>query len=84
MVGLDAADRDQRVAALFQGLGDQVFELARLVAAEGQAAVAVFAFGVDLDLAAQVRGQAVEFFDRGVAEGQAIAGKSLQIHAGSC
>jgi hypothetical protein len=84
VVGLDAAYRDQRVATLFQGLRNQVFQLAQLVAAERQAAVAVFALCVDLDLAAQVRREAVELFDGGIAEGQAVAGKSLQIHAGSC
>ena len=37
LVGLDAADGDQRVVAACDGFGDQVFELARLVAAKGQA-----------------------------------------------
>ena len=36
VVGLDAADRDQRVAALGERVGDEVLELAGLVAAEGE------------------------------------------------
>ncbi|MNN92272.1 hypothetical protein D3C81_2105290 [compost metagenome] len=83
MVGLNAADGDQCVATLLQRLRDQVFQLAQLVAAKRQAAIAVFALGVDVDLAAQVRGQAFKFLDGGVAEGQAMSGKSLQIHADS-
>ena len=36
VVGLEAADRDQRVGALGQHVGDDVLQLAGLVAAEGQ------------------------------------------------
>src|SRR6185437_5319228 len=39
VVGLHAADRNQRVAAFGQGIGDQVLQLARLVAAVGDARV---------------------------------------------
>jgi hypothetical protein len=46
LIGLDAADGYQRVAALRQCLRDQVFELSGLVAAEGETAVAVLALGV--------------------------------------
>ena len=60
--------------------GNQVFELARLVAAEGQAAVAVLALGVQLDLAAQVRAQALQGLDRRRAEGQRMAGEALEVH----
>ena len=45
VVGLHAADRDQRVAAGRERVGDQVLELAGLVAAEGDARVAVVALG---------------------------------------
>jgi hypothetical protein len=45
LIRLDAADRDQRVAALRQRLGDQIFKLASLVAAECEAAVSVFSLG---------------------------------------
>jgi hypothetical protein len=62
--------------------GNQVFELARLVAAEGQAAVAVLALGVQVDLAAEVRAQALQGLNRRRAEGQGMAGKALQIHGG--
>src|SRR5690606_7006284 len=47
VVGLHTADGDERVAALRQCVGDQVLELAGLVPAEGDAGVAVLAFGPD-------------------------------------
>nr|BFE98112.1 hypothetical protein GCM10020185_86480 [Pseudomonas brassicacearum subsp. brassicacearum] len=51
LVRLDAADGDQRIAALLDRFGNEVFELARLVPTKGQATVAVFTFGIQLDLA---------------------------------
>jgi hypothetical protein len=63
VVGLHAADRDQRVAALGQRVGDQVLQLARLVAAEGEPAVAVVPLGPQRG-AAEVRGQALQAMDR--------------------
>jgi hypothetical protein len=48
LIGLDAADRNERVAALRQRFGNQVLELAGLVAAKRQAAVAVFTLRVKL------------------------------------
>ena len=47
VVGLDAADRDQRVRPLGQCVRDDVLELAGLVAAEGEPRVAVLALGPD-------------------------------------
>ena len=80
LVRLDAADGHQRVAALGQRLGDEVFELARLVAAKGEAAVAVLALGVQLDPAAKLRAQARQrVYGRG-SEGKRMAGKTLKIH----
>ena len=64
VVGLDAADRDQRVAALGDRLGHEVLELAHLVAAERDAAVAVLALGPDLDAAAERRRQPRQRMDR--------------------
>ena len=46
--------RQEPVGALGERVRDDVLELAGLVAAEGQAAVAVLALGPDLDLAAEV------------------------------
>ena len=83
VVGLDAADRDQRVAALGDRLGHEIFELAHLVAAEGEAAVAVVALGEDLDLAAETGGEAGQLFDRRRAEGQLVAGKAVELHGWS-
>ena len=48
VVGLVAADRDQRVRALGERVGDEVLELAGLVAAVGEPGVAVLALGPDL------------------------------------
>ncbi len=61
-VGLDAPDGHQGVGFLGECVGDEVLELAGLVAAEGQAAVAVLALGPDLG-SAQVRGEPRERAD---------------------
>ena len=52
-----------------QHVGDDVFEFADLVAAEGQAAADVLALGPDLG-AAQVLGEAPQVVDRARSEGQ--------------
>ena len=70
MVRLDSADRDQRVGAGSDGVGNDVFELPQLVAAEREARIAVLPLGVDLDRAAQMPGQAFQSFDRRRTEGQ--------------
>ena len=58
VVRLHAADRDERVAALCERVGGEVLELAHLVAAVGEARVAVLALRPDLDLPAEVRARA--------------------------
>ena len=58
VVGLHAADRDQRIGVGGDRIGNDVFELAQLVAAEGEAGIAVLALGVELDLAAEMRASA--------------------------
>src|SRR5207237_9741615 len=55
VVRLHAADRDQRVGVGGDRIGDDVFELAQLVAAEGEPRIAVLAFGVELDVAGNMR-----------------------------
>ena len=60
LVRLDTADGHQRVATLGERLGNQVLELACLVAAERQAAIAVLALGVELNLAAKLRAQSLQ------------------------
>jgi hypothetical protein len=62
VVGLNRAGGDQRVGALGQGIGGQVFEFAQLVAAHGQRCD-VIAF--DVHVAAQPGRQAFEFFQGG-------------------
>jgi len=63
VVRLDTADGNQRVAALGQRFGDQVFELACFVATEGDARVAVLALGPQLGTA-KVPGQPFKRMDR--------------------
>src|SRR6266853_4368908 len=82
LVRLDTTNGYQRVAALGQRLGDQVLELAGLVAAESQAAVAIFTLGVEIDLAAQMRAQALQGLDWCGAESQRMTGEALQVHGG--
>ena len=64
VVGLHATDRHERVAALREGLGHEVLELADLVAPVGEARVAVLALGPDLHLASEVLLEALEPMDR--------------------
>ena len=78
VVRLDAADRHQRVAPLRERIGHEVFHLPHLVAAEGEAGIAVLALGEDFDLAAEMPRQAIELFDRRRAEGERVAREILQ------
>ena len=65
VVRLDTADRDQRVAALGQGVRREVLELPGLVAAVGKAGVAVLALGPQGDPTAEVLRQPLEPMDEG-------------------
>ena len=82
VVGLHAADRHERVGALGERVGDDVLELAGLVAAEGQAAVDVLTLGPDLR-AAEVRAQPRQRVDRAGPEHQRIAREVLEGHGHS-
>ena len=79
VVGLDAADRDERVAALGARVGDQVLQLARLVAAVGEPAVAVVALGPHVG-AAELRRQPLEPVHGRRPEGQREALEGVQVH----
>ena len=68
VVRLDAADRDERVAALRERIRGQVLELAGLVAAVREPGVAVVALGPDLDAAAEVLLEPLEPVNRRRAE----------------
>jgi hypothetical protein len=59
VVGLHPADGDERVAALRERVGDQVLQLAGLVAAVRDTGVAVLALGPQ-GRAAEVFGEAVQ------------------------
>ena len=78
VVGLHAADRDQRVGIGGDRIGDDVFELAQLVAAEGQPRIAVFPLGVEFDLAAEMLREPLQLLDMGGPEGERIAFEFLQ------
>ena len=73
VVGLHAADGHERVRALRKGVGHDVFELANLVAPEGEAAVAVLALGKEVHPSPEMLGQARQGLDRSRAEGKRIA-----------
>ena len=73
MVRLDPADRNQRVGVRGNRVGDDIFELAQLVAAEGEARIAVFALGVKLDPVAEMGAETLQPLDRRRAEGERIA-----------
>ena len=62
-------------------VGHDVFQLAQLVAAEGQAGIAVLTLGIDFHVAAEVFGEARQKLDRRGTEGQRIA-RELGKHAG--
>ena len=79
VVGLDAADGDERVGALGERVGDDVLQLAGLVAAVGQPGVAVLPLGPDLG-AAEVGGQPVEPVHRAGAEQQRVAVEAVEVH----
>jgi len=64
VVALDPADRDQGVAALGERVGDEVLELARLVAAVCEPGVAVLALRPDVDAAAEVLREPLETVKR--------------------
>ena len=82
VVGLHAADRDERVAALGARVGDEVLELARLVAAVGEPAVAVVALRPHVR-AAELRAQPLEPVHGRRAERQRVPLEGVEAHARS-
>jgi hypothetical protein len=66
VVALHAADRDEGVAVLGEGVRDQVFEFAGFVAAARDGRVEVVAFRVDLDVAAEGGGDVGKGVDGGL------------------
>jgi glucose-6-phosphate 1-dehydrogenase len=77
VVRLHAADRDERVGALRDGVRDEVLELAGLVAAECEPGVAVVALRPERRTA-ELRRQPLQPVDRRGAEEQAVAGKVVE------
>lgn len=80
VIGLDAPDRHQGVTALGQRVGGQIFELANLVAAEGDARVAVLSLGPDLHPPAQGFAQPRQRMDGRGAEQQRDTGVLVKAH----
>ena len=76
VVGLDAADRHERIGALRQHIRDDVLELSRFVTAEREAAVAVLALGPQGG-ASEMPGQAVERMNGARPERERVAGEFL-------
>ena len=54
VVGLDTPDGDERVGIRSYGIRNDVFELAHLVTAKGEARIAVLALGIEFDRAAEM------------------------------
>ena len=79
VVGLVAADGDERVRARRQDVGDDVLELAGLVPAVREPAAAVLPLGPDLR-AAEVLGQAAQRVDRARPERQRVAREVSEAH----
>ena len=80
VVRLDAADRDERVAALRQRVGGEELELARLVAAVREPGVAVVTLRPHVHLAAEVLTQPGEPMHRRRPEEQRRAGMVVEAH----
>ncbi len=78
VVRLHPADRDQRIGVGGDRIGNDVFELAQLVAAESQSRITVLALGVEFDLAAQVCAEPLQLLDMRGSEGEWIAFEFLQ------
>ena len=79
VIRLHAADRDERVAALFERVGEQVLEFPRLVASVGEARADVVALRPHAR-AAEVLGQPLERMDRRGAEEKRIALELVEAH----
>src|SRR6185369_3710033 len=80
VVGLHPADGDQRVAILRDRFRHQIFELAHLVAAEGEAGIAILALGPDLDPPAEMVAEPLQLLDWRRAEGQFEPWKFVEPH----
>ena len=78
MVGLDAANRHQRVCIRGNRIRNNVFQLSNLVAAKCQTGVAVVAFGINFHTTSDMRREPFQWLDRCGTEHQRIALKSLQ------
>ena len=82
VIRLHAADGHQGVGVRCNRIGNDVFQLANLVAAEREPGVAVVAFRIELDTAAQMLRKPVELLDRRRPEHERVAFESLQ-HRGA-
>ena len=80
VVRLHAADRDERVAPLREGVGGEVLELAHLVAAVRQARVAVLSLRPDVDGATEMLAQPLESMDWRRSEEERDAIEALDAH----
>src|SRR6185437_7127434 len=78
VIGLHAADRYQRVGVGSDRVRDDVFELAQLVATEGEPRIAVLALGIDLHSSAEMAGEPLQFLDVGRPKCERIACKFFQ------
>ena len=83
VIGLDAADRDQRVAACSQRIDREILIVRTLLPPYAEARVAVLSLGPDLDFAAKVLAETLESVDRRRAEERLHAVERFQAHGSS-
>src|SRR5688572_24111653 len=82
VIGLQTADRHERIGARSNRIGHDVFELPELVAAQREPGIAIVALGVDLYFSAERCRQPRQMLDGRRTEGQRIAIELL--HEGHC
>jgi hypothetical protein len=75
---LYATDGDERIGVGSDCIGDDIFELAQLVAAERKAGIAVLALGIDLGLAAEMAAEPRQLFNMRRPKGKRIACEFFQ------
>jgi len=80
VVGLYTADGNQGVGAGRDCVRNDIFQLAQLVAAHGEAGIAVVALGIDLDFAAACFRQTGQMFDRRRTESEGVTVEFFKVH----
>ena len=80
VVGLHTTNRHQRIGTRFDRIRHDIFHLTDLVTAKSQTGIAIFALGIQCNIAAKMFGQTRQRFNRRRAKGQRVFFKLVQIH----